>query len=162
MQQTSILLFDDEEPKQQRLKLQLRRQDIIQFDSVMSDDEINDEIIRSRNEDIRFIEEQLTDLCEIQSHIGMMILNQREKIEVCEEHVVDASANVKEATVNLSTASSYKSKIRGTLVGAGAVFGTVALGGLGIAFWLPIAGIIAGGIGITGVAATVGMAVKLK
>ena len=104
------------------------------------DDDIDSAIIRTRNEEIRQIEEDVICLNDIFRDLALMVNDQGEQIDLAAEQTQQA--------------------VIGMLLKGALVFSGITVGGIGLAIISPIAGILTAGAGITGIVTTVGIALK--
>lgn len=127
--------------------------------------ELNDvdyEIIRDRNEDIKELESQMVDLAEIFRDLSIIVHEQGEQIDVSAMNVEHAVENIVIAERHLEQASTLQTKVQSFYWKGALVFGGFALGGVGLAFWVPIAGIVTSGVAATGALSFIGLALKRK
>ncbi len=129
---------------------------------ILSDDEITRQIVDSRNEEIRRVESDMVNLSEIFQDLAIMIDIQGEQIEIAVINIEESSVNVEESVLHIEKAVQYQSSFRTKLLGGAIVCGSVTLGGIGLAFLSPIAGIVAAGVGLTGTIGCIGYAFRSK
>lgn len=119
---------------------------------VMYESDIDREIIRERNADVKQIADDMSDLGEISLQIKELVFEQAEDLDIAEENVTQTEENVQQSTQNLKQAVSLSSKLKnifakGALVSTG-VTGAGAMAGI---FLNPIAGGVAVTLGIGGI-----------
>lgn len=124
--------------------------------------EVDLEIIRNRNEDIKELESQMTDLAEIFRDLSVIVHEQGEQIDVSAMNVEHASENIVIAERHLEEALVIQTKVQSFYWKGALLFGGVALGGVGLAFFVPIAGIVTSGVAATGALSFIGLALKRK
>jgi hypothetical protein len=120
------------------------------------------EIIRSRNEEIKELESEMTLLAEIFRDLSLIVHEQGDQIDVSAMNVEHASENIEIAERHLEEAAVIQTKVQSFYWKGALVFGGVALGGVGLAFFVPIAGIVTSGVAATGALSFIGLALKRK
>ena len=131
-------------------------------EQILQLDDVDFNIIRDRNEDIKELESQMIDLAEIFRDLSVIVHGQGEQIDVSAMNVEHASENIVIAERHLEEALVIQTKVLSFYWKGALVFGGVALGGVGLAFFVPIAGIVTSGVAATGALSFIGLALKRK
>ncbi len=117
-------------------------------------------IINDRNDSVHQLEEDLVVISEIMNDLSSMIHMQGQDIDQCASHVEVATENTEIATENLQQASQHQSSFRLNLWIGAAMFSGLTLGGIGLAFVVPIVGAVTAAVSITGAATCAVIAIK--
>ena len=134
----------------------------LEEEPVRVDLDIQRRVIADRNQEIKELESQMTDLAEIFRDLSLILHEQGEQIDVSALNVEDASENIIIAEQHLEQAVALQTKTQSFYWKGALVFGGFALGGVGLAFWVPIAGIVTTGVAATGALSFLGLALKRK
>ena len=102
---------------------------------------IDEEIIRERSEEVRFIEKEMMEISEIMTDLSLMIGQQREEIQLSVENIEHAKEEVEESVNHLEESVKYTDKRKQLIKNAVLIFTGISLGALGF-----IAGPIIGAI----------------
>lgn len=109
----------------------------------VGDDEINRNLIKERNEEIKMLEQDANLLAEMFQDLAILLHSQGEEITVAEENIVESAIAVNEGVSNLKTAAAAN---KSGLIKAGiwlATSAAIATGGGFIAvFASPVLGLI--------------------
>jgi hypothetical protein len=126
------------------------------------DDDIVKAILDDRNREVRELESQMTDLANIFRDLSEMLYDHGEKIDVSALHVETAETNIIITEQHLEKAAVTKNNVQSFYWKGALVCGGFVLGGVGLAFWIPIAGIVTSGVAATGAVSMIGLALKRK
>ena len=119
-----------------------------------SDSDIECRIIGERNDEVKQIERDVSDLADIFTDLSALIDTQGESIETCVANTEQANINIAVATESLAIAEVTVAGIRRWLIGAGVTSAGITVTGAALTFVsLPI-GLTAVGVGLIGVAVT--------
>lgn len=126
----------------------------VEFVDILSDRDINESIIKERNEGVRQIAEDIEHIHDITNMLSVMVDEQGDNIEVAVCNIENANVNVQEATESLSLAEEYSvsANIKKLILGGTVASAGVAAVGAGVMLINPIAGGVIGIVGLTGVA----------
>ena len=123
---------------------------------LLFDNEINDIIINERNEEIKKLEEEFTDLRDSMQMISVLLLEQGENLDVSENNLDNTVITLNESNEILQTIPDKKETlIKNVKIVSGIIVGGLVVGGIGSVFGI-IPGLIGLGIG-SGSGAIVGV-----
>ena len=149
--------------QQQQLQLQLQPQ-ILLDELTLTEVDVDELILSSRNADLRQLELDMTCINEIFKDLALLVGDQAELLDVAELQTLNASMNTEEGTENLQQAEVYsvQAKRRGWLFKGALAFSGITVGGLGLAIISPVIGLVTAGAGLTGIVGCIGIAIKKK
>lgn len=136
--------------------------DQLTLPEVWTDAELDEAIMRERNEEIKIIEQDMVMLNDIFRDLAVLVVGQGEDIDRAAEHVEEAVVATEEGVQHLEQAEVHAAaaRRRGMLLKGALVFSGITVGGIGLAVLSPVAGLLTAGAGITGIVTTIGIALK--
>ena len=102
---------------------------------------IDEEIIRERSEEVKFIKMEMTEISEIMTDLSLMIGQQGEEIQLSVENIEHVKVEVEESVNHLEESVKYSDKRKQLIKNTVLIFTGISLGALGF-----IAGPIVGAI----------------
>lgn len=125
--------LNQQETEAERLEKEGADDDIV-FEMEIVSSDINEELLRERNEGLMQVENDMNNLAEVMDDLGNMVTDQAAALDTIESHVDSTTDDVKSATVELSKARDYQKSFRRKAAIA-AVGGVLAVGVGAFCIW---------------------------